>query len=278
MAVDNISNRPSPSSAYTPPSSHAVVSSATPASDDHDSTPDLEGDLSLDAHAVFATDYAQCTFANTTTYRSNEVTSSIDALRQVLESKGTGEKVQKTPAKPGGAPEPQLIDPQSAPKSLTLPPMELTMACLQKMKGSCPSLCRLGGGMNEIMSVFGTDTSLPWAKTGSDMMLYFWSLNLESVGHFMEYMLPVCTGQPTIAELLITHVGLYYLFHGCAAEESDPAVAEDLMRHGRMSEDNVEYVLSRLPFNLPSTYDYTFALTLAVSHIPLPHTRTMSKG
>lgn len=101
--------------------------------------------------------------------------------------------------------------------------------------------------------------------------MFFWCFNLESVGHFMEYVLAVYSGQPTIAQLLITNMGLYSLFSIASGEETSPSVKEDLMAQTKTCNNNVEFILRRLPFDLPSTFDNALALTQVVCILPIKY-------
>lgn len=126
MAVDSISTRPSLSSYTTTPQ----PSSALTPSSEHDSSSELEGDLSLNAHAAFATDYVQRAVTGTANV-SHEVTSGLVALRAALDSRTSSQE----PSQDSSVPITQLIDPQATVNGISLPALDLTMAYLQKLKG-----------------------------------------------------------------------------------------------------------------------------------------------
>jgi hypothetical protein len=127
MAVDSITARPT-SVSYT---SAPPASTLTPSSD-HESMSELEGELSLNAHAVYATEYVQQAMTRATPDVSQEVESSLVALHHVVHAK----PIEKGHEKGTLAPSPRMIDGQAASHGCRLPPMELTMSCLQRLKGS----------------------------------------------------------------------------------------------------------------------------------------------
>lgn len=102
-------------------------------------------------------------------------------------------------------------------------------------------------------------------RVGSDRLQYFWNFDFESIGQFVEYLLPVYSGQPSMAETIIASIGLCHLFSECSNEEGALDMRDDLRAHALTCGQNLEATLSRLPFNLPSTFDYVFALFQAVS-------------
>lgn len=92
-----------------------------------------------------------------------------------------------------------------------------------------------------------------------------WTWEIESIGQFVEYLLPVYSGQPSIAEIIITNVGLFRLFSECGNEEMSETVKIELRDQAQVCRRNLDVTLNRLPFNLPSTFDYVLALYQAVS-------------
>lgn len=95
--------------------------------------------------------------------------------------------------------------------------------------------------------------------------MFFWCWDGESVGRLLEYILPVYSGDPSIAELIIVNASLFRLFSEVANAETRPEVIADLVTQGKVCQKNLDIILSRLPFNLASNFDNLLALFHAVS-------------
>ncbi|EMR72049.1 putative fungal specific transcription protein [Eutypa lata UCREL1] len=93
-----------------------------------------------------------------------------------------------------------------------------------------------------------------------------WTYEIDSVGQFMEYFLTVYSGKPSNADLIIVNAGLYRLFHECSAVETDPALKADYKAQSALCHQNLEPLLTRLPFILPCTLDYIMALSMGSQH------------
>lgn len=64
--------------------------------------------------------------------------------------------------------------------------------------------------------------------------------------------------------LIIVNAGLYWLFAECDNETADAALKTEYKSYRDLCRNNLETLLSGLPFHLPSTQDVTLALSLAV--------------
>lgn len=83
--------------------------------------------------------------------------------------------------------------------------------------------------------------------------------------NFKEYFLKAYSpGEVTQADMIIVNAGLFWLFLECKNVTTDPAKRLELQRHAETCRDNLETILSLLPFHLPMTMDMVFALSLAV--------------
>lgn len=91
-----------------------------------------------------------------------------------------------------------------------------------------------------------------------------WCYEIDSISQFMDYFLTVYSGKPSTAQLIIVNAGLDRLFAECSVVESDPALKADYKAQASACRQNMESVLTRLPFILPFTIDYALALSLAV--------------
>jgi hypothetical protein len=72
-------------------------------------------------------------------------------------------------------------------------------------------------------------------------------------------------GKPTLADLIITHMGLQRLLLECSKMEQDETLKNEFRAQGMLCRQNLETILAGLPFNLPCTADYVLALYMAVS-------------
>ena len=65
--------------------------------------------------------------------------------------------------------------------------------------------------------------------------------------------------------MIIVNGGLYWLYCECASLFVDQKVKENYMDQAMLCRDNLETVLSNLPFHMPVTTDVVFAMNVAVS-------------
>jgi hypothetical protein len=97
-----------------------------------------------------------------------------------------------------------------------------------------------------------------------------WSWHLVSSGRFVEYLLPLYSGQASIMETIIAFVGMLRIFDRCIHEDGQNLMKNELQAHGEAIRRSLDDILNRLPLNLPSTYDCALALFLAVSFSTYP--------
>lgn len=91
-------------------------------------------------------------------------------------------------------------------------------------------------------------------------------MEFPTLGHFMEYLIKVYSpGMATEADLIIVHVGLYWLFCACSSAAIDESTKQDYDVQACVCRDNLDTILSRLSFHMPTTMDYACAMSLAVS-------------
>lgn len=66
--------------------------------------------------------------------------------------------------------------------------------------------------------------------------------------------------------MIISNAGLSRLFDECSKEENEESVKNDLHLQAEACRRNLKLAVDRLPFNVPSTFEYVLALFLAVRH------------
>lgn len=94
---------------------------------------------------------------------------------------------------------------------------------------------------------------------------FFWNHEANSISSFTEYFLKVYSpGDASYADLIIVNVGLYWLFLECKNATTDSQKQSDFEAQAIVCRDNLETVLSNLPFHQPSTVESTCAMFLAV--------------
>jgi hypothetical protein len=108
------------SSSYTHVPSPSVVTD-----DEEASGAETEGELSLKAHAAYATEFVQKIVSST---YPPEVTPSLDALRKIVETRN---QQSKKPAQQ----QPANLTVADTGEGLTMPPLETAMTCLNVLKG-----------------------------------------------------------------------------------------------------------------------------------------------
>lgn len=94
----------------------------------------------------------------------------------------------------------------------------------------------------------------------SKTLKFYWTWDIDTPGQILEYVTTVYTSKPTIAELVIVYSTLSRLFEECVREETTASGREMLKSQARQCEENLAMIISRLPFNLPTTFDYILAL------------------
>lgn len=92
-------------------------------------------------------------------------------------------------------------------------------------------------------------------------------MQFESVGQVTEQLLGVYSTDraPSMAELIIAHIGLYWLFTQSGQFSTDTSVQRTYLSYGSACQSQADSVLSKLSFHLPTSVDYILALTMAVS-------------
>ncbi|KAF4344571.1 hypothetical protein FBEOM_1469 [Fusarium beomiforme] len=239
LAVDSITSSPQQLHGGSSNVHTAVSSQVTPIS--HASSPsynartghekglELEGDVTLTTQATFATDFLQQVVdKNQPSQPLPEIKSRLDALRKILADKEVS------------ADEPRLVDTQRvlSPQEqggFQLPPVNLAMMAVQRLRES--SRLRL-----------------------------FWRAEFHSINQFVEYLMTVYFGKPTLADLVITHVGLESLLHECGNIETDETLKSQFESQARLCHQNMETILAGLPFNMPCTPDYVLALFMVSTY------------
>jgi hypothetical protein len=94
----------------------------------------------------------------------------------------------------------------------------------------------------------------------------FWLVELTSLAQFNDYFLRVYSPGPAAnADMIIVNGGLYWLYCECANLFEDPQMTENYMSQAMQCRDNLETVLSNLPYHMPATLDAVLALNIAVS-------------
>ncbi|KAE8403042.1 fungal-specific transcription factor domain-containing protein [Aspergillus pseudonomiae] len=193
---------------------------------------EYEGGTSLSAHAIFATRYLQDVVSSTNSVQiAQEMTSILDTLHGIVDD----QKQQRDTLEnlyPYAKPIPQ----GSSIRQLPLPPVEMTLTCLRMAKEQ-PRIQR------------------------------FWLIELLSVSQFNDYFLRVYSpGPATDADMIIVNGGLYWLFCECASLFVDSKVKENYMSQAMLCRDNLETVLSNLPFHMPVNTDVVFAMNVAATY------------
>ena len=97
--------------------------------------------------------------------------------------------------------------------------------------------------------------------------MFYWTWDIDTVGQLLEYVMTVYTSKPSTAELVIVYSTLSRLFYECAREETNSSCQAELRVHAKQCEESMALVISRLPFNLATTFDNILALYYIVSFI-----------
>lgn len=96
-------------------------------------------------------------------------------------------------------------------------------------------------------------------------------MEFESVGQVTEQLLSAYSTdrRPSSAELIITYIGLHWLFTQCSQFATNPVIISSCSAQAQGCREQADVVLAQLPFHLPANMDHVLALTMAVSaHLP----------
>jgi hypothetical protein len=95
--------------------------------------------------------------------------------------------------------------------------------------------------------------------------MFFWTWDIDTVGHLLEYTIAVYTSKPSLAELIIVNAELSRLFNECIREEPSSSMQEELRAQAKQCEENLRLLIARLPFSLTATFDNILAFYHIVS-------------
>ncbi|KXH49002.1 fungal specific transcription factor [Colletotrichum salicis] len=91
-----------------------------------------------------------------------------------------------------------------------------------------------------------------------------WNHEISVIQSFTNFFLKVYSpGHATQADLIVVHVGLYWLFLECMYVTKEPETRHHFEAQAIISRNNLETILSQLPFHLPSTMEVTLAMSPA---------------
>ncbi|RSM07718.1 hypothetical protein CDV31_008498 [Fusarium ambrosium] len=184
---------------------------------------------SLFSQAVFATKFLQAVLAHDIfSPVASEMTSALKSLGDIVEA-----QQRCNNSYDASNPFSKALPPGTTVRDLPLPPTGKIMACLRLAKEN--------------------------PRVQSHFLLQF-----KSIGHFTEYVVKACSPGPmTDAELIIVHLGLYWLFYECSGVSTDISTKHDYVAQACICKDSLEILLSNLSFHTPATVDYVHAMYVA---------------
>ncbi|EEU41522.1 uncharacterized protein NECHADRAFT_11912, partial [Fusarium vanettenii 77-13-4] len=187
---------------------------------------------SLFSQAVLATKFLQAVLAHDIfSPVAPEMTSALKSLGDIVEAQQRRNNSYDT-----SNPFSKTLPPGYTIRDLPLPPIGKIMACLRL------------------------------AKENSRVQSHF-LLQFKSLGHFTEYVVKACSpGLMTDAELIIVHLGLYWLFYECSGISADISTKHDYAAQASVCKNSLEIVLSNLSFHAPATVDHVHAMYIAAMY------------
>ncbi|KAE9582028.1 hypothetical protein CGMCC3_g1959 [Colletotrichum fructicola] len=211
------------------PSASTIGDASALTQDGADSDSAFEGDLSLTAHTMFASDFIENAVQRTSLQDvPPNMHAALSSLRQIVSMQN---KVSSTkefrfrsqqPLPPGGLPD------------LPMPPMNAVVALLKHMKASPPGIFSLA------CSFLDVDDLAELCRR-----VYF------------------CTDTFADTTFIIVNGALFYLFMEQAYLASDATAREEFERYQYMCQNNLETALSCLPLMLPAKVESIEALLVA---------------
>ncbi|TDZ16383.1 putative transcriptional regulatory protein [Colletotrichum orbiculare MAFF 240422] len=102
----------------------------------------------------------------------------------------------------------------------------------------------------------------------NSLLRFFWMTQFESIGHVNEQLLGVYSlnRPPSNAELVITFVGLHWLFSQCSQMAGDRETEASYSAEAERCRESVDAVLAQLPLHLPTNINYILALSMATEY------------
>ncbi|TQN63735.1 Protein STB5, partial [Colletotrichum shisoi] len=189
---------------------------------------EYEGETSLLAQAAFANKFLHEVVSNRhSTDITGEMVSVLGTLGRALGRQKDQNDTEYL------YPNARTLEPGSSVRDLPMPPVDVVFVCLRMAKEH------------------------PRVKA-------FWNHDAMILAPFTEFFLKVYSpGDATHTDLIIVYAGLYWLFMECMNATQDAGTKLDYQAHAFTCRDNLETVLSSLPFHLPSTMETTCAMFLA---------------
>ncbi|KAK3304983.1 uncharacterized protein B0T15DRAFT_531016 [Chaetomium strumarium] len=196
-------------------------------------TPKLEyeGESSLSAQAAFANRFLHDAIVHRPSIDiTGEMASVLDSLSRTLGAQTDQQDADYL------YPHAKPLEPGCTVRNLPMPPIESALTCL-RMANEHPRV------------------------------RFFWNHEANSVPRFTELFLKVYSpGDVNHADLIIVNSGLYWLFNVCKSVSTEPSTKAHYAEQATLCRDNLETVLSNLPFHLPSSVDTTSAMTMAAMY------------
>ncbi|KAL5318108.1 hypothetical protein ACEPPN_015213 [Leptodophora sp. 'Broadleaf-Isolate-01'] len=225
------STPPATSSSLSTPSGAAATPPEREAVEDLSSSTEYEGESSLSSQAAFAQRFLQDAInSKPISGITREMATALDALSRAVKSQNN-EKDTKVLY-----PFARTLPPGRSVRDLSMPPIQAVFGCLRQVK----------------------EATQPQ---------FFGIMELGSPNHFTEYLLKVYSpGDATHADLIIVNYRLLLLFAECSMVTADEATKVDYTAQLLICRDNLETLLSGLPFHLPLNMDSAYALSLAASY------------
>ncbi|KAH8883201.1 hypothetical protein GQ53DRAFT_732750 [Thozetella sp. PMI_491] len=201
------------------------------ASSDSDDDQAFEGNSSMTAHTVFASEFLEHAVTSTSLGRqlSPDIQSALASLQQMVHmqhQKGTSHESRFAHQKPL---------PKGGIKELPLPPSQIVVQLLREIKDVPP-------------------------------MTFALTCAFIAVEDFIECCRKVffATEDYTLSTFIIVNAGLYYLFQEKAV--MNEALSAELLRYHYVCRDNLETALANLPLLMPPRMDTIEALMLGATY------------
>ncbi|KZL66005.1 fungal specific transcription factor domain-containing protein [Colletotrichum tofieldiae] len=231
---------------HATPSASTVGDVSILTQDGADSDSAFEGELSLTAHTMFASDFIESAVQRTSLQDvAPNMHAALSSLRQIvsMQSKTSTREFRfrtQQPLPPGG-----LTD-------LPMPPMNAVVALLKHMKGVVPSLVYDKPVQANVMAV-------------SPPSIFSLACSFLDVDDLAELCRRVyfCTDNFADTTFIIVNGALFYLFMEQAYLAPDATAREEFEKYQHMCQNNLETALACLPLMLPAKIESIEALLLA---------------
>ncbi|THC92078.1 hypothetical protein EYZ11_008459 [Aspergillus tanneri] len=229
-AVEQLHYQTTPLSGQVTPSTSELRSTTTAALEQHECDPTFEGNSSLAAHSAYASEFLESAVSRSALAMSTpKINAALSTLKQIVNMQDP----QSHPSPREVRLPNQRAMPSSGLRDLAMPPIQVVLPLLRKLKDEPPSI------FQGFCPFVPPDRLIEKCRE-----VYF------------------ATDEYSDATFIIVNGGLFYAFGECSVLEKDPETRESYRRYVKLCHANLETALANLSLLMPARMESIEALTL----------------